>query len=613
MNSLPLAEGFKKSLVAAFYAAIYIVAYFCLVNYSKQSPLGESGVEGLTAIFCLFSIIFLVTSIIVVATKFFEIGILRFKPQLNWNLSFVAVFILLVTFNLLVIENFTYTLFGFGLKTNNSIIIKLCYFAVSIFLTTVLCSLCVNLLTTLSWRIAAFVLAGCGLFVVYHGYNTKDGLSGISNSLKTASLGKRPNVIILSTDGVESARMSVYGYARDTTPFLKSKQAEFTVFENAFTNNGNTTGSITSLLTGRLPISSQVVYPPDILKGDDSILTLPRILRMIGYYCVNWAVPYYADGKIQNLISAFDEEHGVVAISSFLDSWLPFRSGLEHWLIAKLLEDWGGVLLDGLDIRELDNPYDQIRQGSNTISDKHRLEGVLSAIDHNGAVFVNAHFMGTHGPKFIPVSHKFSSNKVQAATWDLDYHDDSIVDFDEMIHRVYQKLQYTGKLNNTILIVTSDHGILYSTSKRIPLLVRFPNNNIVTTPKKVNVQRIDVAPTILEYIGTKVPTWMDGKSLLYSEAISPDRPIVSTKIIAPKIDKNKMVMYHDDGKVFGSNHETRVIICDRYFLFLYPQKLVEKGKTLTTNPTCTIKEEEMETIARNELAMRLSAKYQPIH
>ena len=58
---------------------------------------------------------------------------------------------------------------------------------------------------------------------------------------------------------------------------------------------------------------------------------------------------------------------------------------------------------------------------------------------------------------------------------------------------------------------------------RVPLIMRFPAGS----PRgriPQNVQLVDVAPTVLQYLGSTVPAWMDGVSLL-DPSHMPDRRI----------------------------------------------------------------------------------------
>ena len=89
----------------------------------------------------------------------------------------------------------------------------------------------------------------------------------------------RPHILLITSDGVNAANTSVYGYERETTPTLEELAASSLLAENAFPNAGNSTGSVISMYTGKYPAETRVIYPPDILRGDDAYEHLPGLLR----------------------------------------------------------------------------------------------------------------------------------------------------------------------------------------------------------------------------------------------------------------------------------------------------------------------------------------------
>ncbi len=102
-----------------------------------------------------------------------------------------------------------------------------------------------------------------------------------------------------------------------------------------------------------------------------------------------------------------------------------------------------------------------------------------------------------------------------------------VSEVDLHIGRVIQFLKDSGQYDDTLIILTSDHGemlgdhhawskfTVHDAAYHTPLIVRQPGNEaragaVVTQP----VETIDVAPTILDWIGQDIPNAMDGRSLL---------------------------------------------------------------------------------------------------
>ena len=95
--------------------------------------------------------------------------------------------------------------------------------------------------------------------------------------------------------------------------------------------------------------------------------------------------------------------------------------------------------------------------------------------------------------------------------------------FDKMVHSAITTLEKNGELDNTIIVVTSDHGMpfprakatLYDDGTRVPLAIRWPKgiqNPGRTIKSFVNLS--DLAPTFLEASNISPPKMMTAKSLI---------------------------------------------------------------------------------------------------
>lgn len=131
--------------------------------------------------------------------------------------------------------------------------------------------------------------------------------------------------------------------------------------------------------------------------------------------------------------------------------------------------------------------------------------------------------MGTHGRLFFPKEKVFSRGLKQSAVWMNEFYDDAIRDFDQQFEQIVRYLKEKQQLQNTIIVLMSDHGI-NSTFARTPLIFFFPQHEH-TGHFKGNVQHIDIAPTILDYLQLQTPPWMEGMSLLQAP-LPPERPLI---------------------------------------------------------------------------------------
>jgi hypothetical protein len=150
-------------------------------------------------------------------------------------------------------------------------------------------------------------------------------------------------------------------------------------------------------------------------------------------------------------------------------------------------------------------------------SDQEKINQALALLKNSEMpVFVHVHLLGTHGPRFSPHQQVFSTGEEQNEDWMIDYYDDAILNFDAYIEEVYNDLLASGELDNTIIVIYTDHGMAWNAKTRIPLLIYLPDQK--TARKiKTNVQNMDIAPTILEYLGIPKPSWMMGISFLHSD------------------------------------------------------------------------------------------------
>ena len=95
--------------------------------------------------------------------------------------------------------------------------------------------------------------------------------------------------------------------------------------------------------------------------------------------------------------------------------------------------------------------------------------------------------------------------------------------FDSMVARAIAAIEASGQLDNTIVVITSDHGMpfprakasLYDAGSRVPLAIRWPQGiqqpgRVVTSFANLS----DLAPTFLEAAGLELPEMMTAQSLL---------------------------------------------------------------------------------------------------
>jgi N-sulfoglucosamine sulfohydrolase len=94
--------------------------------------------------------------------------------------------------------------------------------------------------------------------------------------------------------------------------------------------------------------------------------------------------------------------------------------------------------------------------------------------------------------------------------------------FDRHLGRMLSALEKAGELENTLIVVTSDHGNplprskcnLYDSGTRVPFAVRLPER--VPGGRVISdfINLVDVGPTLLEFAGVSIPASVSGRSLM---------------------------------------------------------------------------------------------------
>lgn len=476
--------------------------------------------ERLVVFFVSFGFLLSLTSIF--ASLIYRLAatakILRIQNQI---LSIFPAFVL-ASLCLLLFDNFTYTAWKFGVSTSVGwlrLAYLLGFLLVFIFWICEIPKLLLwleKLIARLSikTRKLALIASLTGLLVMVLPFlRMPDGPNA-----NMASLRPYDNVILISADGLNATHMSVYGYERQTTPFLDSISNDLFLSRNHFPNSGNTSGAITSLLTSKYPSQTRVLYPPDLLRGEDSHQHLPGILRDHGYYTAQLSIDHYADAKALNFMDGFDEINGE-----------RMRAGFSPWKSVNqrfpenarfLLQEIEERLLERLKhiffIEPMSNSFVQITMRSQDFKDQEKITNALRLLEEKEeAVFIHLHWMGTHGSKFYPLHTTFSAGVDRSAVqpWNKDLYDDSILDFDAGIEDLISGLRRIGEEEETLVLITSDHGQGFLTSVRIPLILWKQPSFSLSHPA-VNTQALDVAPTILDYLSIDQPEWMRGGSLI---------------------------------------------------------------------------------------------------
>lgn len=455
--------------------------------------------------------------------------------------------LILASMALLLVDNFTYTMFRFGIVSSSGFttgVYMFLFLLLNYFIHKQLKEIPVKLNGIASARqkliiYSLVVIVILGFLLTYQNASTQnlslDGVAELNSQ-------RYPNILLITGEGIDANHLSIYGYDRETSPHITELAKTSLVVENAFTNAGHTAGSLISIYSSKYPTQTRVLYPPDILKNTDSYQHLPGILNTLGYWTAQYTTPYFGDAYTLNLLYGFDSANGRSINQSSVYSKISRYLQTDY---AYFIYETSNRLVDRLRhiffIKKMENNQTLIQGKAQRFDDAEKLDSIFSLIStKNEPLFIHLHWMGTHGPTYIPRVKVFAENK-RVETQQLlddDFYDDSLLEFDEGVGKLVEKLSQSGMLDDTMIIIGSDHNRGWSTNQRIPLLIHFPGDQY-TGVRTANIQNMDIAPTLLEYLGIKKPAWMAGASFLREDL--ENRPIFSSGADIDELESSSAV------------------------------------------------------------------------
>lgn len=296
------------------------------------------------------------------------------------------------------------------------------------------------------------------------------------------------------------------------TPNIDRIANEGILFNNAFVNAPSCTPCRSSLLSG------QYFYRTKrgaILQGavwDESIPTYPLLLEENGYH-IGFTYKVWGPGTPANA------GYGGVR-TRYQDAGGKFNGFSQN--VTKMLET-------GKSIEQAKQVlYDEVRANFQTFLDANE----------TGKPFcywfgpTNTHRKWTmgSGKKLWGINPDELKGKLPPFLPDVDTVREDFADylgetmaFDAGFGVLLEMLEEKGELENTLVVVSGDHGIpgfthgkcnLYDFGTNVALMARYPK---LIKPKRVVtdfVNLMDLAPTFLEFGGVEIPEVMTGKSLL---------------------------------------------------------------------------------------------------
>jgi arylsulfatase A-like enzyme len=585
---------FTKVWIQSLFFSLYYILVEWLFLISK--PTFDLRVNfGDMIFFLLFALAIwtLVLSLIFVIL-FLIFEVIKCKKDGNLIYSFICLIpaSIFTALFVMILDNFTYTVFHFGILTISPlvrILYLLFFILVCFFMFRSVRKKAFGITTSQvemakRWRFDKVILPFILLDIVVIGSQYTSFKLPLSR-IKTQYLNFRPNIILITADGLDADHMSVYGYFRKTTPQIDKISKNSLVAMNAFTNASDSQGSVVSILTGKNPAKTRVLYSPDALMGIDAYDHLPGILHDTGYTTYQFGDPYFVDANTANMKEGFDYVNNIKSDDNFWELLIRHFPSHHQMFIRNIIDRFISRFKSMFWIEKIYNPGDILAGKPPKMSDKEKIEIIISVMkSSNSPVFIHLHMLGTHGPKFAITNPVFSKNQVSSGNWDVDYYDDSILQFDSYIGDLFQ-FTNDNNLSNTIFIIGSDHGQVWKSNGRIPLIIHFPNNSN-TNKIYSNVQNIDIFPTILDYLGITNINTGSGNSLL--DEIPEIRPIISLGVNTLSVTEQGRITFRPNNMKppFFQFGYINLIYCDNWFKINLDDSTFESGQIENSLNSC---------------------------
>jgi arylsulfatase A-like enzyme len=329
---------------------------------------------------------------------------------------------------------------------------------------------------------------------------------------------RSPNLIVLVIDALRADRLSCYGNPHPTSPAIDAVAAEGVLFEQAMAQCSFTPPAMASILTGRY-------VPSHGLLGWESRLapaetTLADVVAGAGYRSA--AFVYLNLLTRHGLSDGFGEGEemveGAERLTALAKAWIEKDRATPFFLLLHCYD----VHRPYTPPAPYDTLFDPAYAGT--------IDGGNETID---AVNSGARAISPEDARHL------------AALYDGE-----IRCVDDTLGRFFAWLRETGLVDETVLVITSDHGemlaerdaprlrythdpSLYDGVMRIPLIVRGPG-----VPRGVRagaqVREIDIMPTALDLLDIDVPASVQGVSLFDAEGAARSEPLPAYADVYPE-------------------------------------------------------------------------------
>ncbi|OGR41212.1 MAG: hypothetical protein A2X35_07395 [Elusimicrobia bacterium GWA2_61_42] len=324
-----------------------------------------------------------------------------------------------------------------------------------------------------------------------------------------AQAAKKMNVVFLDICSARADHFGTYGYKRNTTPNIDSLGKRAAVFENAVSEGSWCLPGYASLLTGHVPEVHGLYTNLPAKKLPPFESTLAQELGGAGYRTALFSGGVYLIPE-WGLTRGFDEYNNTFSSATADRTPAPFENNLAATLSWMKKNKEQPFFL----FATIDNLHVPYQSADPDIYDRG-YEGVVHSSDVLTVPFARVHngeFEGRENMRADVEEFKSDPRHLKHMT---AHYDAALKGVDRLIGNFVKKLREMGLEENTVLIISADHGemlgekgllnntqSLYEPVSHVPLIVRNPAIPESSGKRfKQLVQRIDLMPTILDMAG----------------------------------------------------------------------------------------------------------------
>jgi N-acetylglucosamine-6-sulfatase len=354
----------------------------------------------------------------------------------------------------------------------------------------------------------------------------------------------RPNIVFVLVDDLRWDEVGAAGHAFAQTPIIDRIAHEGAFFSRAFTTTPLCSPARASFLTGLYPHTNGIT---DNLARDEQshqLETFPKMLNAEGYdtaFIGKWHM-----GNDDSPRPGFSTWAAMKGQGEAINPELNIDGDRKQFegYVTDILTDLSvdfvnkprqSPFLLYLSHKALHPNITQLDDGS-SVASPSGVPGFIAAERHRGTFASkpisrrpNSGIAPTDKPALLRQIGDLPPLGEETVTPAETIHQrqEMLLAVDESLGRIMAAIEALGALDNTIVVVTSDHGfwygehglsnerrLAYEEGIRIPLMIRYPNRIAAGIQPSQMALSIDLAPTLIDLAGSKPPANLHGVSLV---------------------------------------------------------------------------------------------------